>query len=54
MERIELQWHDREEDHLGRRKELQIFINGHSLIERTQVSGKKLQTDYLARQKNDE
>jgi hypothetical protein len=53
MERIELQWHGREDDHLGGRKELQIFINGQSLIEREQVSGKKLQADYLARQKND-
>lgn len=49
MDHIELQWQDREEDHLGRRKELQIFINGHPLIEREQVIGKKLQADYLAR-----
>ena len=33
MDHIELQWHDREEDHFGRRKELQIFINGQSLID---------------------
>lgn len=33
MDHIELQWQDREEDHLGRRKELQIFINGQSLID---------------------
>ncbi len=53
MDRIELQWHDREEDHLGRRKELQIFINGHPLIEREQVIEKKLETDKLAHQQND-
>ncbi len=33
MDRIELEWHDRDEDHLGRRKGLQIFINGQSLID---------------------
>ena len=33
MDHIELQWHDRREDHLGHRKELHIFINGQSLID---------------------
>jgi hypothetical protein len=33
MDHIKLQWHDREEDHLGRRKELHILINGQSLID---------------------
>lgn len=33
MDHIKLQWHGREKGHLGRRKELQIFINGQSLID---------------------
>ena len=53
MDHIKLQWQDREEHLLGRRKELQIVINGYSLIERKQVSKKKLRADYLARQQND-
>jgi hypothetical protein len=53
MDHIKLQLQEREEHLLGRRKELQTFINGHSLIERKQVSEKKLRADYLARQQND-
>lgn len=33
MDHIELQWHDREEHHLGPCKELHILINGQSLID---------------------
>lgn len=33
MDHIELQWHDREEHHLGRCKELHILINDQSLID---------------------
>lgn len=37
MNRIELKWHDRIEHHLGPCKELQILINGQSLIELVQA-----------------
>lgn len=33
MDHIELQWHEREEHHLGPGKELHILINGMSLID---------------------
>ena len=33
MDHIELQWHEREEHHLGPGKELHILINGQSLID---------------------
>lgn len=33
MDQIKLQWHDREEHHLGPCKELHILINGQSLID---------------------